>query len=105
MFTCEHCKETTPSIVIHKDELWCWTCHNEAKGESANKAPTVIGDDIPGGVEIRHGICNEDGSPRRYYSKSEIRRAAAAKGLTQHVEHVTDPKSGSDKSKHTTRWI
>ena len=32
-------------------------------------------------VEIRHGICNPDGSPRRYYSKTEIKRAANEKGL------------------------
>jgi len=41
----------------------------------------IGGDDIPGGIEIRHGICNPDGSPRRFYSKTEIRRAANEKGL------------------------
>lgn len=40
-------------------------------------------DDIPGGVEIRHGLCNEDGTPRRYYSKTDIRREANRRGLTQ----------------------
>lgn len=65
----------------------------------------VIADDIPGGIEIKHGICNEDGSPRRYYSKSEMARAAKAKGLVNMVEHVVDPKSGSDKSPHTTKWF
>lgn len=45
----------------------------------------VIGDDIPGGVWIRHGICNEDGTPRKYYSKGEIREAAFKKGLS-HVD-------------------
>lgn len=39
-------------------------------------------DDIPGGLEIRHGICNPDGSPRKYYSKSEIRKAANESGWT-----------------------
>jgi hypothetical protein len=64
----------------------------------------VIGDDIPGGVEIRHGLCNEDGSPRRYYSHSEIEKEAKKRGLVNRVEHVPNPHSGSDKSPHTTRW-
>lgn len=62
----------------------------------------VITDDIPGGIEIKHGICHEDGSPRRYYSKSEMTKAAKAKGLVNHVEHVTRP--GTDKSPHTSKW-
>lgn len=45
-------------------------------------APFVVGDDIPGGLEVKHGICNPDGSPRKYYSKSEIRRAASEAGYT-----------------------
>lgn len=65
----------------------------------------VIQDSIEGGIEIRHGICNPDGTPKRYYSKSEIRAAAAAKGLVNEVRHVTDPKTGSDKNPHTVRWV
>jgi hypothetical protein len=65
----------------------------------------VITDDIPGGVLIYHGICNSDGTPRRYYSKSEMTKEAKRRGLVNHVEHKTDPKSGSDKNPHTTRWI
>ena len=42
----------------------------------------VRGDDIPGGILIRHGICNADGTPKKYYSKTEIRRAADEKGYT-----------------------
>jgi hypothetical protein len=41
----------------------------------------VWADDIPGGIEIANGICNEDGTPKRYYSKSEIRRACEVKGV------------------------
>lgn len=33
-------------------------------------------------VWIRHGICNPDGTPKRYRSKSEIKRAAFEAGLT-----------------------
>jgi hypothetical protein len=42
---------------------------------------SVIGDDIPGGLMVPHGICHADGTPKRYDSKSEIRRALRAKGL------------------------
>ena len=63
----------------------------------------VLSDSIPGGVEIRHGICNEDGTPRRYYSRSEMEKEAKRRGLTNLVEHI--PEKGSDKSKHTTKWV
>lgn len=62
----------------------------------------VIGDDIPGGLWVRHGICNEDGTPRKYYSHTEMRAEAKRRGVANIVEHVGVP--GSDKSKHTTRW-
>ena len=62
----------------------------------------VIGDDIPGGVEIKHALCNADGSPRKYYSKSEIKREADKRGYTNYVVH--QPSKGSDKSKWTTKW-
>lgn len=42
----------------------------------------VTGDDIPGGLDVKHGICWPDGTPRRYYSKSAIREAAARMGYT-----------------------
>lgn len=67
------------------------------------QANSVIGDDIPGGIDIRHGICNPDGTPKRYYSKSSMAKAAAERGLANYVVHV--PMKGSDKSPHTTRWV
>lgn len=51
---------------------------------------SVIGDDIPGGIEIRHGLCNEDGTPRKYYSKSEIAREAAKRDLRDGNRHSQD---------------
>src|SRR6185436_5002334 len=42
---------------------------------------TVRPDDIPGGVLIEHGICNADGTPKRYYSRSAIKLACAVKGV------------------------
>lgn len=66
-----------------------------------NPAHTVIGDFCD--VTVEHGICNPDGTPRRYLSKSEMRQTAKAMGLRPHVEHVAE--RGSDKSKHTVRWV
>lgn len=43
-------------------------------------------DSIEGGIEIAHGLCNADGSPRRYYSKSEIKQACAVKGFVPYHE-------------------
>lgn len=50
--------------------------------EPIGQAPAVVPDDIPGGLEVKHAICNPDGSPKKYYSKSEIRAEAARRGYT-----------------------
>jgi hypothetical protein len=63
----------------------------------------VIPDDIPGGLVIEHGLCHEDGTPRTYYSKTEINREAKRRGWTPFVRHVGE--RGSDKSPHTSRWV
>jgi hypothetical protein len=89
MTVCEKCSK---EIVVGE---WPFCPH----GFGSN---SVIGDDIPGGIEIRHGLCNEDGTPRRYYSKSEMDREAKKRGLVNRVEHI--PLKGSDKSPHTTKW-
>jgi hypothetical protein len=85
------------------EQVLCVECNKPAlRTLLPGRAPGVIGDDIPGGVWIKHGICNEDGTPRKYYSKSEMAAEAKRRGLTNRVEHVANP--GSDKSTHTTRW-
>jgi len=68
-------------------------------------ANSVISDSIPGGIEIRHGICWPDGTPRKYYSHSEMDKEAKRLGLVNAVRHTSNPKSGSDKSKLTTKWV
>lgn len=42
----------------------------------------IATDDIPGGYEIKHGLCNPDGSPKKYYSKSKIKETAFNSGWT-----------------------
>lgn len=78
---------------------WPW-CPHGSDGHYG-----VTGDDIPGGVVIQHALYDKEGRPQKFYSKSAIAKAAKAAGLVNIVEHVTDPKSGSDKNPHTTRWI
>ena len=54
-------------------------CNGDASKHQTTGA-YIASDDIPGGIEIRHGICNPDGTPKRYYSKTEIKRALNEKG-------------------------
>jgi len=59
----------------------------------------VQDDSIPGGMVIE----NLGPKPQKFYSRSEFKQAMAAAGVVQKVRHV--PDQGSDKSKHTVRWI
>lgn len=58
---------------------------------------TVIGDEIPGGYEIRHGLCHADGTPRKFYSHSEIKKEAAKRGLMNFVERGIADKKDYDR--------
>jgi len=104
-FVCATCASDRPVTVLQWDydpAPSCGTCGNPLVHEvRANKAPGVIGDECD--VTVEHGICNPDGSPRRYRSKSEMRAVAKAMGLENIVTHVTLP--GTDKSPHTSRWV
>lgn len=62
----------------------------------------VISDECD--VWVHHGICNDDGTPRHYNHKSEMRKVAESKGLVSHVVHESGSRGG-DKSKHTSRWV
>jgi hypothetical protein len=89
---------------ITAPEVACKECGAATQRVWLSGTAAVIGDDIPGGLWIRHGLCNEDGTPRKYYSKSEIQKEAERRGLVNRVEHTVDPRTGGDKSRHTTRW-
>lgn len=48
-------------------------------------------DTIVGGLVIEHGLCNEDGSPRTYYSHSEIALECQKRGLMRWTDiHAED---------------
>ena len=77
----------------HKEKQWAWdyelplACKECGQPsyvyyEPRGQAPGVITDNIAGGMEIRHGICHEDGTPRRIDSKTELKQALNEKGLT-----------------------
>ena len=65
-----------------------------------NVSYNAVGDECD--VWIRHGICNDDGTPKHYTSKEDIKKAAKKAGLTNMVRHVGE--IGTDKARHTTRW-
>lgn len=82
----------------------CSVCAEPTETLWRTKASGVIGDDIPGGLTIEHGVCHANGAPRTFYSKAEILRAAKERGLEPFVRHSPDPKSGGDSSSKVSRW-
>lgn len=87
---------------VHTGSVPCTTCGKPAERVWLSKGSSIVPDDIPGGLWVRHGICNEDGTPRKYYTKSEMVAEAKRRGLVNMVRHVGS--NGSDKSQHTTSW-
>jgi hypothetical protein len=81
----------------------CPECGEATETLWRGKANAVVQDSIEGGLAIEHGLCHADGTPRVFYSRSEIAQAAKAAGLVNAVRHM--PERGSDKSLHTSRWI
>ncbi len=90
--TCDKCGK----VLAVGDYPFCGPNKDHSQG-----AACVVSDECD--VLVRNGICNEDGSPKRYTSKADMAAAAAAKGMVNHVEHIG--AQGSDKSKHTVRWV
>src|ERR1035437_5781595 len=89
MTTCNQCG----------DELeigsWPFCKGTGSHGQGVN---SIIPDDIPGGVLIRHGLMDPVTlEPVRYYSKSAVAKEAKARGLTPMVRHVG--REGGDTSK------
>lgn len=78
-------------------------CGGETERAWTGHANAVIADDIPGGIWIKNGLCNDDGSPRKYYSHTEINLEAKKRGLTNYVTHI--PNAGKDTSDKTSRWF
>jgi hypothetical protein len=64
----------------------CQTCDAPADIDTPTRAHGIVPDDIPGGLLVPHAICHADGSPKRYYSRSEMDRAARARGWVRDGE-------------------
>jgi hypothetical protein len=74
-------------------------CACGARLERTYTPTNVISDEFVGGfVQENFGH-----KPETFYSKSEMARRAKELGLQPFVRHVGE--QGSDRSKHTTRWI
>lgn len=93
------CKNEHISLdqVVTEDVFLCPICQESTETYWSGVKALVNGDEIPGGLEIRHAICNPDGSPKRYYSKSEIRKAAADAGYTIGGETPKMPSHVSER--------
>lgn len=96
---CNACSKTVEVYERMSEDAPLACSDNECGGKSYRiiSAHAVTADDIPGGIMIEHGICNPDGSPKRYDSKSAIYKAAKAKGL-----HVGAFMHGSP---HGRTWV
>lgn len=88
-------------VGMREPPYTCPCCHQKTLTRTLIKAPGVIGDEID--ITIRHGLCNADGSPRRYRSKAEIKLVAKQRNLVNQVRHTG--RKGGDKSKTTQRFI
>ena len=82
-------------------EVGSWPFCKGSPSDHVKQSNSVIGDEID--ITVEHGLTNLDGTPRRYTSREELNKEAKKRGYTNYVVHV--PEKGSDKSKHTTRWI
>lgn len=91
------CQESTQ--LAHAQKL---VCAGKMERVMLPNTRAIIGDEID--VTIKHGLCNPDGSPKRYRSRAELHRAEQRAGMTNYVVHHGNEREGSDKSKHTTRW-
>lgn len=95
--TCERCL----NAIVNPDEHGLYLCPLEPR-----PANTVWADDIPGGVLIYNGLCNEDGTPRRYYSKSEIRLACKVKGVVPYHEVYQEQGNRTlEDARHHTDYL
>jgi hypothetical protein len=94
---CPMCDWRGKSLQWDYEPFVCEKCQRPAVIDTpGGRAAAVIPDEIPGGVLVPHAICHPDGTPKRYYSRSEIDRAARAAGWVRDGE--------TPKPKHD-RWV
>lgn len=79
---CSACQAVFAAYVWgHESDRWRSDCC-QAPAHEAEEAPgrgtAVIGDEVD--LVFQHGICHDDGTPRRFRSRTEIRQACLEKG-------------------------
>ena len=106
-YRCQDCGDERIDVLvpIAQKVITCEKCQGDMVRVWAGKAAGAIPDEIPGGYWVKHGICNEDGTPKRYDSKSAMDRAAKEKGMVNLVEHIPSPGSDKNRHGHTVRWV
>ena len=100
-FECQTCGEQRLDRLMREGSPWPECCGVPCVKIRLGKPSSVVSDECD--VWVKNGLCNEDGSPRHYRFKSEMRAEARRRGLVNVVEHLGS--QGSDKNPHTQRWI
>jgi hypothetical protein len=81
---CHRCEVSSKQLAWDFDlPITCSTCGSATclnYDEKYADAPGVIGDEL-NNYAARHGVCNPDGSPRVFHSKTDLKRALNEKGL------------------------
>lgn len=77
----------------------CRTCGSPVERILKPSRTSVQADDVPGGFWVE----NMQATPLYFRSKSEHRAKMKELGLIPRVRHIGE--QGSDKSKHTSRWV
>lgn len=95
---CPSCGEiATDRLVWHGQLPACASCGGPT--EKLPSLPHMVPDTVPGGFTVEHMADR----PLTFDSTSAWKREMAKRGLVNKVRHTPPP--GTDKSKHTTRWI
>lgn len=82
---CGSCQHTWSRWAWNTDlPLPCPACgaRSCAPEETPREAHGVVPDSIPGGLLIQNGLVDAAGRPRRFYSRTDIKRACNEYGLT-----------------------
>jgi hypothetical protein len=93
-YVCVACRTSRSELAWNYDTFQCCGADMAETYDARGEAAAVHGDEID--EVIHHGICHDDGTPRRFRSKTDKYRALAAKNLC--IDGETPKSSGA-------RWV